>query len=106
MAQLDALNLVESLRKRLVDFVVDGSFTRDPNLARIARMLWSEAPDKGGLLSELWIEANFPAAQSTWTLDRLTQAGRFNFQLCRQLNRTGGIPQHRPLYSSPKSFKS
>ena len=61
-------------------------------------MLWSEAPDKGGLLSELWIEANFPAAQSPWTLNRLTQAGRFNFQLCRQLNRTGGIPQHRPLY--------
>ena len=77
MAQLDALNLVESLRKRLVDFVVDGSFTRDPNLARIARMLWSEAPDKGGLLSELWIEANFPAAQSPWTLDRLNPSRTF-----------------------------
>ena len=99
MAQLDALNLAEAVRQRLVEFVVDDSFTRDPELARIARELWGGVPEKGGLLSELWIEGNFPAAESEMTLERLAEEGRFDRELCEQLDRSGGIPKRRRLYT-------
>ena len=99
MAQLDALQLSEKIRQRLTDFCVDDNFVNDPKLADICRELWSSTPQNGGLLSDLWIEGNFPAEQSDWTLAKLVNAGRFNTQLCDQLDKTKAVPSERPLYT-------
>ncbi len=99
MAQLDALQLSENIRKRLTDFCVDDSFVNDPKLADICHKLWSSTPQNGGLLSDLWIEGNFPAEQSDWTLAKLVDAGRFDAQLRDQLDKTGAVPSERPLYT-------
>ncbi len=99
MAQLDALQLSEKIRKRLTDFCVDDNFVNDPKLADICRELWSSTPQNGGLLSDLWVEGNFPAEQSDWTLAKLVDAGKFNTQLRDQLDKTGAVPSERPLYT-------
>ncbi len=99
MSQLDALQLSENIRQRLTDFCVDNNFVNDPQLVDICRELWSSTPQNGGLLSDLWVEGNFPAEQSDWTLGKLVDAGRFDALLLEQLNRTGAVPPDRPLYT-------
>ena len=99
MVQLDALQLSEKIRQRLIDFCVDNNFVNDPQLADICRALWSSTPQDGGLLSDLWVEGNFPAEQSNWTLDKLVDAGRFDDELLDQLDRTGAVPRERLLYT-------
>ena len=99
MVQLDALQLSEKIRTRLTDFCVDDNFVNDPKLADICRDLWSSTPQNGGLLSDLWIEGNFPSKQSDWTLSKLVDAGRFDAQLLDQLDKTGAVPSERPLYT-------
>ena len=98
MAQLEALALVRQLRQRLVDFGLDNNFVRDPSLAQILRQIWEGAPDQGGLVSELWVQAAFPSRSSTVTLDSLAKDGRFNSWLTEQLHKSGGLPRMRPLY--------
>ena len=99
MAQLDALQLAETIRKRLVDFSVDDSFVRDKTLSDICRRLWANQPNRGGLLSDLWVEGNSPAKNSDWSLYDCVQEGLFDAELCHQLNRTGAVPEKRPLYT-------
>ncbi len=99
MAQLDALQLSEKIRQRLTDFCVDNNFVRDPQLVDICRALWSSMPQDGGLLSDIWVEGNFPAKQSDWTLAKLVDARRFDAQLLNQLDKTGAVPSERPLYT-------
>ncbi len=99
MAQLDALQLSAKIRQRLTDFCVDDNFVNDPKLSGICREFWSSAPQNGGLLSDLWVEGNFPAKQSDWTLAKLVDAGRFDAQLRDQLDKTGAVPSKRPLYT-------
>ena len=98
MAQLEALAMVRQLRQRLVDFGLDSNFVRDPSLAQILRQIWEGAPDQGGLVSELWVQAAFPSRSSTVTLDSLAKDGRFNAWLMEQLHKSGGLPRMRPLY--------
>jgi DEAD/DEAH box helicase domain-containing protein len=99
MAQLDALRLADSLRQRLVDFVVDDGFVRDTRLSEICRRLWSGPPEKGGLISDLWIEGAFPAAVAEWSLDDLVQRREFDGDLFTQLDKPGVMPRYRRLYA-------
>lgn len=99
MAQLDALRLTETLRTRLVDFAVDDAHVRDRRLTEICRRLWSGLARDGGLLSDLWVEGAFPAANSEWTLDRLVGENRFDAALANQLDTRRAVPRHRPLYT-------
>ncbi len=99
MTQLDALQLTESLRQRLVDFAADSTFVRDERLAKVAQRLWSGEPEQGGLLSDLWVEGAFPSELSAHSLHDLAQQGRFNADLCRHLDVRGAVPRHRPLFT-------
>ncbi len=97
-AQLDALSLVRHLRQRLVDFGLDNNYMRDPQLAGILRELWNGPANAGGLVSDLWVEAAFPAKPSDASLRSLTSDGLFNSFLCQHLNRSSAVPSDRLLY--------
>lgn len=98
-AQLDALSLVRHLRQRLVEFGLDSNYMRDHRLAEILRELWEGPANAGGLVSELWVEAAFPAKPSAASLRSLTSDGVFNSALCRHLNRPAAVPSDRLLYT-------
>lgn len=99
MTQLDALRLAETVRRRLVDFVTDDAFVRDPLLAAIAREIWSSSPERGGLVSDLWVEGAFPAALAQEPLDGLARVGHFDAELAAQLDRDDAVPRSRRLYT-------
>ena len=97
-AQLDALSLVRHLRQRLVDFGLDNNYMRDSQLAGILRQLWNGPANAGGLVSDLWVEAAFPAKPSSVSLRSLTSDGLFSSWLCQHLNRPEAVPSDRLLY--------
>ena len=99
MAQLDALDLSNSLRQRLVDFAADDNFVRDPKLGEIARDIWSGPPGHGGLISDLWVEGAFPSKASEMSLDKLVTANRFDAGLRDVLDSADAVPGNRNLYS-------
>jgi len=98
MPQLDAIQLSEALRKRLVDFSVDDNFVNDTKLREIFRHIWGGTPEQGGLVSELWIEGMFPSEISGETLDSLVAKNEFDALLCEQLDQRGAVPRKRSLY--------
>ena len=99
MAQLDALQLTDALRSRMVDFAADDNFVRDERLADIARRIWSGLPGQGGLISDLWVEGAFPSKTSSESLDDLGGDGRFNRRLRDVLHQSGAVPGDRLLYT-------
>ncbi len=99
MAQLDALQLTDALRSRMVDFAADDNFVRDDRLARIAHQLWSGPAGQGGLISDLWVEGAFPSKASPVSLSDLSADGRFDPRLRDVLHQAGAVPGDRPLYT-------
>jgi hypothetical protein len=99
MAQLDVLKIAESMRQRLVDFGVDNSFVKDPQVAELCRRIWSASATEGGLISDLWVEAAFPARASEFALRDLVEQDLFNRRLCAMLDRPDVVPKDRPLYT-------
>ncbi len=98
-AQIDAIGLSHALRTRLVDFHLDRHWVRDAQLGQILRDLWSDVPARGGLLSDLWVEAAPPAKSSDQGLENLVADGVFNAELAAHLEARGVMPRERPLYS-------
>ena len=98
MGQLDAIALSQTVKQRLVDFALDDHFVRDSHLTDICREIWSGAPHKGGLLSDLWIEGAFPAKAAQESIEDLVEQGLFNGDLCNHLDRRRVIPKQRLLY--------
>lgn len=98
-AQIDAFALSESIRQRLVDLALEINFVRDARLRDICERLWRGAPEKGGLVGDIWVEGAFPAEPSGETLASLVSAGVFDAQLAAHLDRQGAVPMARPLYT-------
>lgn len=99
MAQLDALQLTDALRSRMVDFAADDNFVRDERLADIARRIWNGPPAQGGLISDLWVEGAFPSKTSPESLNDLVGDGRFDRRLGDVLHKSNAVPGDRPLYT-------
>ncbi len=99
MAQLDALDLTNSLRRRMVDFAVDDNFVRDPKLGAIAQSIWSGPPNRGGLISDLWVEGAFPSKASSTSLNDLVRGNKFHPRLRDVLDSSSAMPEDRKLYT-------
>lgn len=99
MSQLDAIALSEAVRQRLTDFAADNNFVPDLRLTDICRQLWGGDAERGGMVSDLWVEGAFPAEQSTETLNSLVHAGQFDASLKDHLHQRGAVPCDRPLYT-------
>ena len=99
MSQLDAINLANILKNRLVDFCMEYNFVKDIKLNEICRNIWSGAPEKGGLISDLWVEGAFPGEAADKTLKNLAQEGILEHLLVNQLNKNNVFPDNRKLYT-------
>ena len=99
MAQLDALDLTNSLRQRMVDFALDDNFIHDPQLGEITRRIWSGPPNSGGLISDLWVEGAFPSKTAATSLDDLVHSGKFDSRLRDVLDSASAMPHDRKLYT-------
>ena len=99
MAQLDALKLADSLQQRMVNFALDDNFVRDGKLAETCRSIWDGPPDRGGLISDLWVEGAFPSKSSQYCLDDLVDLGKFDGELRDVLDASGAMPRDRKLYT-------
>ncbi len=97
-AHLDALKLAESLRKRYVELGLDDHATRDADLNKILKELWSGPGSEGGLIGDIWVEGAFPSHSSDKTLQNLVDEKFFNHRLARQLHSRNAFPIDRPLY--------
>ena len=99
MVQLDAFDLTNSLRRRMVDFAVDDNFVRDPKLGQIIRRIWNGPPNRGGLIGDLWIEGAFPSKETSTSLNDLVHLGKFHSQLRDVLDSPSAMPGDRKLYT-------
>ena len=99
MSQLDAIQLADNLRRRMVEFALDDNFVRDGELSDICRRIWSGAPADGGLVSDMWVEGAFPSKPSPYNLDALANAGEFDRELRNVLDTAAAMPARRALYT-------
>ena len=99
MSQIDALQLVELTRQRLVDLAVSENYLRSPALADAAASIWRGPGEQGGLVSELWVQGAFPSKLSEDSLGSLAAEGLFPKDLCEYLDKTDKFPAARPLFS-------
>jgi len=102
VSQMDALQLVELTRRRLVDLASSENYFRDQRVASAAAEIWRGPGEEGGLVSELWVQGAFPSELSGDSLGSLAAEGLFPQDLCRYLDGLGGrhrFPADRPLFS-------
>lgn len=97
--QLDALRVAEALRNRIGQFFCSENYVRDQKLQEIMKAIWLGEPSFGGLVSDLWVEAAFPAKTSGKSLDDFVDAGYFSRDLALHLDRRGAVPRSRLLYT-------
>lgn len=96
---LDALQLADRLRERLVELHLSEHYVPDDGLRRLLRSIWSGPGAEGGLVGELWVEGAFPFLTSDSTLDDLVRSDEVSGELVDQLARVGAFPRDLPLYS-------
>ena len=82
VGMLDSLGLVDSLRRRMVDFAAADLYLSDPDLQSAARAMWSG--QTSGLVGELWVEGLMPPKAGA-PLQHLTEAGDFSPEVCQHL---------------------
>ena len=86
VGKLDSLGLVDSLRRRMVDFASADLYLGDPELQNAARAMWEG--ETSGLVGELWVEGITPPMAGE-SLQFLSEEGRFDPELLRNLTVSG-----------------
>ena len=102
MSQLDALELVELMRRRLVDLAVSENYIRDEALSAAAGSIWRGPGVEGGLVSELWVQGAFPSEFSNDSLASLAAESLFPKDLADYLDKKDKkerIPASRLLFT-------
>ena len=84
--KLDSLGLVESLRRRMVDFASADLYVTDPDIQRAARAAWKD--EASGLVGELWVEGTMPPMPGQ-RLQTIAEAGGFDQDLLGRLMESG-----------------
>jgi hypothetical protein len=77
MTQMDALQLVDLMQRRVVDLAVSENYLRDEGLSKGAAEIWRGPGRDGGLVSELWVQGAFPSQSSEDSLASLASEGLF-----------------------------
>jgi len=92
MSQLDALQLVDLMRKRIVDLAVSENYLRDEGLSKASAEIWRGPGNDGGLVSELWVQGAFPSEFSEDSLASLALEGLFPKDLTEYLDNKPRFP--------------
>ncbi len=99
MGHVDALQMVEHVRERLVDLALSENYVRDRKVADVFRRVWTEGESIDGLVSELWVEGTLPGERSPQTLQSLAEHDVFPRDLCAHIASNGAFPVDAPLYT-------
>ncbi|HEY6343012.1 MAG TPA: DEAD/DEAH box helicase [Bryobacteraceae bacterium] len=102
MSQMDALQLSELMRQRLTDLAVSENYLRDGSLSKAAEGIWGGPGDRGGLVSELWVQRAFPSERSKDSLKSLSAEGLFPLGLADHLDALrpeARFPSNRLLFT-------
>jgi len=91
MPTLNALNAVENVKKRLIDFVLEDHFVKEPTLRDACQAIWGGSPEEGGLVSDLWVEGTFPNKTGGSSLAKRVADGQFSETLCNLIGRNHGF---------------
>ena len=94
---VDFLQLVNDLRRRMVDLAATDGFLNDPALQQAARDVW-DAP-RTGLVGDLWVEGVLPPHGDGRTLGDSVEAGLLDRSLLEHLIGQGAWPAERPLFA-------
>jgi len=99
MGSIDALRTLSHVKERLVDLSLSENFIRDVKATDACRAVWEGPAERGGLVSELWVEGLFPGKLSMDSLESLSKEGVFPSGLCDLIDRNKAFPRERKLYS-------
>jgi ATP-dependent helicase YprA (DUF1998 family) len=99
MTQMDALQLVDLMQRRVVDLAVSENYLRDEGLSKGAAEIWRGPGRDGGLVSELWVQGAFPSQSSEDSLASLASEGLFPKDLAAYLDNSGKFPAGRHLFT-------
>ncbi len=99
MSQINALQVIHAVHRRMVDFALTDHYVRDAQLRAACEAVWGGDLRQGGLGSDLWVEGAFPSKTSEMTLADLVAQAMINPQLAAQLDRTGAFPKNRRPYT-------
>ena len=99
MGQVDALQMVEHVRRRLVDLAVSENYISNSNLVDSAQKTWEGPGIDGGLVSELWVEGAFPGKKSNDSLKTLSYEEIFPDTLYNHLEKRDIFPPKQLLYT-------
>ncbi len=99
MSELNALQLAENVKQRILDFALHENFVYDERLLEICKHIWSSSPRTGGLMTDLLVEGAFPYKSSSKSLDDLLKEGKLNQSFHNLLKSNNSFPISRQLYS-------
>jgi DEAD/DEAH box helicase domain-containing protein len=99
MTKLNALDLAQKIQGRMVQYLLQENFTKDPKFQKIHKHILESHPNNGGIVTELIVEGAFPYQCSGQSLYDLVQTGKFNSSFCEHLEKDNKFDTKRKLYS-------
>jgi Lhr-like helicase len=81
MSQIDALNAVKNVKRRLIDHALEDHYVKDVQVRDACQSIWEGSPDAGGLVSDLWVEGAFPSKTGGSSLNERVENGSFSRRL-------------------------
>lgn len=98
MSYVDALQMTNRMRDRLVDLAVSQNYIREAAITKALRRTWEKVDSVDSLVSELWVEGTIPCEKSLETLSTLVEKGMLNRDLYSQISSSGAFPIDERLY--------
>jgi DEAD/DEAH box helicase domain-containing protein len=99
MSELNALQLADNVKRRIIDFALHENFVYDEKLSKICESIWSSSPLQGGLMTDLLVEGAFPFKSSEKSLLDLAKENKICNEFLNLLENNGSFPTERSLYT-------
>jgi hypothetical protein len=91
MANLNAINAVTNVKRRLVDYCIEEHFVKDSKFRSACQAIWQGSPEEGGLVGDLWVEGTFPNVTSGNSLVERVEKRTFNRFLADTIDANRGF---------------
>ena len=91
MANLNAINAVTNVKRRLVDYCIEEHFVKDSKFRSACQTIWQGSPEEGGLVGDLWVEGSFPNVTCGASLAERVENGTFDNLLADRIDTNRGF---------------